>query len=270
MKNNANSIKNITIKRSPSGKKTRIETFNDEFNNVYYDILNPKYVNKSNENIENLLKEIEFYKVQFLAEKNINQSLSNEINQLGEIQKLSQKNKNSNDKGEQKLLQDLTLLEKKNKFLEESVLKLKNTLDRANILFPNFLTKLQSSANDINNIRNIKYREEEEKISSNDEELKKLGEENMMLRTAMNNMEEIIENLKNDNEILTERIKNNEKSEKIDETILTNKVDDCNNRLIEDNKKLKIYINKINELQKNNENYLYQINYLQELIDKKN
>ena len=80
MKNKNQSFKN-PLKKSPPGKKKRVETLNDDFNSVYYDILNPKAVNQSNENIETLMKEIEFYKVQFQAEKNINQSLSDEITQ---------------------------------------------------------------------------------------------------------------------------------------------------------------------------------------------
>ena len=178
MKKNTNPVKNIAIKKSPSGKKTRIETFNDEFNNEYYNILNPKAPEKT-ENIESLLKEIEFYKVQFLAEKNINQSLSNEISQLNESnQKLSQRNISNNNKEENKLLKNLLLLEKKNKFLEESVFKLKNTLDRANTLFPNFLLKLESS-ND-----NIPEKEINEMINnSKNEELLKLREENKMLKS---------------------------------------------------------------------------------------
>ena len=134
-------VKNITIKKSSSGRKTRIETFDDEFNNVYYDILNPPQ--KETENIETLLKEIEFYKVQFLAEKNLNQSLSNEISQLNEIQKLVENNNYNNNKGENKLLEEINILEKKNQFLEDSVSKLKNTLDQANNIFPNFLLKLK-------------------------------------------------------------------------------------------------------------------------------
>ena len=268
MKKSTNPIKNITIKRGPSGKKTRIETFNDEFNNVYYNILNPKSPNDNSEDIETLLKEIEFYKVQFLAEKNINQSLSDEISHLSEIQKLSKSNNNNNNNNnieDKKILQDLALLEKKNKFLEESVFKLKSTLDRANLLFPNFLKKLESSNNN-----NICLPEKDESNNNKNEELIKLEEENKMLKITMNNMDEIIKSLKNENELLNKKLKIKEKNEKFDETILTNKVDDCNNRLIEDNKKLKSYINKIDELQKNNENYIYQINYLQEIIDKKN
>ena len=273
MKNDFNLVKNITIKKSPSGKKTRIETFTDEFNKEYYNILNPKPQQKAEaENIETLLKEIEFYKVQFLAEKNINQSLTNEISQLSENnQKLSQRNKTNNNKNNEqnKLLKDLSLLEQKNKFLEESVFKLKNTLDRANTLFPNFLLKLESSNNNDNIC--IPEKEINEMINNNKaEELIKLGEENKMLKNTMCNMDEIIENLKSENEVLNKKLKNFEKNEKIDETIISNKVDDCNNRLIEDNKKLKSYINKIDELQKNNENYLLQINYLQGILDKKN
>ena len=249
-------MKNIRIKKPLTGKKTRIETFNDEFNNEYYNILNPKSPQKT-ENIENLLKEIEFYKVQFLAEKNINQSLSNEISKLNESksnQKLSQVNKDEN-----KLLKNLSILEKKNKFLEESVFKLKNTLDRANNLFPNFLLKLESSNNCV---PEKEIKELINNSSKNGQELIKLGEENKMLKITMCNMDEIIENLKNENEILNKKLKINEKGEKPEETIISNKVDDCNNRLIEDNKKLKSYINKIQELEDNkikNEEKIFEL-----------
>ena len=59
MKKKNQSSKN-PLKKSPPGKKKRIETLNDDFNSVYYDILNPKSTNQSNENIETLMKEIEF------------------------------------------------------------------------------------------------------------------------------------------------------------------------------------------------------------------
>ena len=186
-------VKNITIKKSSTGKKTRIETFDDEFNNVYYNILNPPQ--KETENIETLLKEIEFYKVQLLAEKNINQSLSNEISQLNEIQKLVEKNKNNNNKGENKLIEEINILEKKNKFLEDSVLKLKNALDHANRIFPNFLLKLKSSNNNKISINEDNY-------NNKDEELSKFYEENKILKNTINNMDEMIVKLKNENAIL--------------------------------------------------------------------
>ena len=269
MKKKNQSFKN-PLKKSPPGKKKRIETLNDDFNSVYYDILNPKALNQSNENIETLMKEIEFYKVQFQAEKNINQSLSDEITQLNEMQKLAQKAKQSvNGDNENKLIQNLTLLEKKNKFLEESVFKLKSTIDRANSLFPNFFMKLQS-AND-NDIKKICLTEKDEEydniIENKNEELKKLKEENEILKGTMRDYEEVVQNLKEENEQLN--IKLNEQKEKSNKENASNISDDYKNELIENNKKLKSYANIINELQKNNEKYVYQIKYYQEIVNKK-
>ena len=84
--------------------------------------------------------------MQIKAEKNINKSLNKEISHFNEIQKLGE------NKGRDiQFLEEITLLEKKNKFLEEYVLKLKSVLDKANVLFPNFLEKLQKeSINDDN------------------------------------------------------------------------------------------------------------------------
>ena len=87
MKKKITSLKSLTRTKTPEVKKTRkirIETIYDESNSIYYDILTPKYSTKTD--LELLLKEIEFYKMQIKAEKNINKSLNKEISHFNEIQ----------------------------------------------------------------------------------------------------------------------------------------------------------------------------------------
>ena len=154
MKQKTKPLKSKDISKSPlpkRDKKFRIETINDESNSLYYDLLIPKVDIKSEKDLELLEKEIEFYKMQIKAEKNINKSLNKEISHFNEIQKIGE-NKNRDIQ----FLEEITLLEKKNKFLEEYVLKLKSVLDKANILFPNFLEKLQKENINDNNNSNIR------------------------------------------------------------------------------------------------------------------
>ena len=273
MKKKINSIKNITRTKTPDAKKPRkirIETINDESNSIYYDLLTPKYSQRNEQDLELLLKEIEFYKMQIKAEKNINKSLNKEISYFNEIQKLGE-----NKTKDFKLLEEITLLDKKNKFLEEYVFKLKNALDKANVLFPNFLEKLQqnnnnnknndedkiNNKNNENNINKICLTEENNNEIRNRIEMKNLIEENKKLNNRIREL---------NNEI--DKLRYMKEGSKINESILTNKMDDClrnNNRIIEENKKLKEYINKINELQNNNEKYLFEINRLNEIINQK-
>ena len=149
MKQKIHSSRDNQKSKSPlvkKGRKTRIETINDESNSIYYDLLTPKIDIRNKKDLELLLKEIDFYKMQIKAEKNINKSLNKEISHFNEIQKLG-----DNNKRDIQFLEEITLLEKKNKFLEEYVYKLKNVLDKANVLFPNFLEKLQrENSKDIN------------------------------------------------------------------------------------------------------------------------
>ena len=110
MKKKINSIKNITRTKTPDAKKPRkirIETINDESNSIYYDLLTPKYSQRNEQDLELLLKEIEFYKMQIKAEKNINKSLNKEISYFNEIQKLGE-----NKTKDFKLLEEITLLDK--------------------------------------------------------------------------------------------------------------------------------------------------------------
>ena len=65
-------------------RKTRIETVHDEFNSKYYDLLNS---NRKEKDLELLSKEIEFYKMQIKAEKNINKSLNKEISHYSKIRR---------------------------------------------------------------------------------------------------------------------------------------------------------------------------------------
>ena len=272
MKKKINLLKNTTRTRTPDVKKPRkirIETINDESNSIYYDILTPKYSQRNEQDLEMLLKEIEFYKMQVKAEKNINKSLNKEISYFNEIQKLGE-----NKTRDFKLLEEITLLDKKNKFLEEYVFKLKNALDKANVLFPNFLEQLQKGNNNINNnedkiikknnennINKICLTKENDIENRNGIEMKNLIEENKKLNNRIRDL---------NNEI--DKLRYMKEGPKINESILTNKMDDClrnNNRIIEENKKLKEYINKIDELQNNNENYLFEINRLNEIIKQK-
>ena len=271
MKKNINSFKNKTRTKTPEVKKQRkirIETINDESNSIYYDILTPKY-SRNEKDLELLLKEIEFYKMQIKAEKNINKSLNKEISYFNEIQKLGE-----NKTRDVKLLQEITILDKKNKFLEEYVFKLKNALDKANVLFPNFLEQLQNSNNNMinnkdkiitknneNNFNKICLTEENDNENRNKIEINNLIEENKKLNNRIREL---------NNEI--DKLRYMKEGSKINESILTNKMDDClrnNNRIIEENKKLKEYINRINELQSTNENYLNEINHLKEIIKQK-
>ena len=158
MKQKTKSLKSKDISKSPlpkRDKKFRIETINDKSNSIYYDLLIPKVDIKNEKDLELLLKEIEFYKMQIKAEKNINKSLNKEISHFNEIQKLGE-----NKSRDIQFLEEITLLEKKNKFLEEYVLKLKSVLDKANVLFPNFLEKLQKENNNDNNNSNANKRKE--------------------------------------------------------------------------------------------------------------
>ena len=266
MKKKTNSIRNKTpeVKRT---KKTRIETISDESNSIYYDILTPKFSIRSEQDLELLLKEIEFYKMQIKAEKNINKSLNKEISYFNEIQRLGE-----NKSRDFKLLEEITVLDRKNKILEEYVFKLKNVLDKANVLFPNFLEQLQKAntqnMNDNNNLQKESQNNinkicltENNNENQNSIEMNNLIEENKKLNNRIREL---------NNEI--DKLRYMKQETKIDESILTNRMDDYlknNNRLIEDNKKLKEYINKINELQQNNENYQIEINYLKDIISQK-
>ena len=258
MKKKSNSSRGINLSKSPlmkRSKKNNIETINDEYNSIYYDILNPKLSIKNDKDLELLVKEIEFYKNQFQTEKNINKSLNKEISHFNEIQRISE-DKTYNIK----LLEEITILEKKNKFLEESVFKLKNTLDKANILFPDFLEHLQKENNNNKN-KNNKICLTEDNENQNNIEMNNLIEENNKLRNRIKDL---------NNEV--DKLRTIQNSQKNDESILSNKLEDINfnkNRLIEDNKKLKNYIDKINDLKKNNESYLSEINYLKKIIEEK-
>ena len=150
-------------------KKTKIITNNDENNINYYKELNsrePRTFNQSIDYYDLLKQQIKYY-------KELNSSLKeeietvkkskkikqleelNEINKLASINKekdeinnlLSSINYDTQDKMRQELNENelkISDLQTKNKKLEESVIKLKNTLDRANDIFPNFLEKIKN------------------------------------------------------------------------------------------------------------------------------
>ena len=97
--------------KEKNGRKTKIKIINDESNSIYYDLLTPKIDIRNKKDLELLLKEIDFYKMQIKAEKNINKSLNKEISHFNEIQKLG-----INKSRDIQFLEEITILEKKNKF----------------------------------------------------------------------------------------------------------------------------------------------------------
>ena len=106
--------------------------------------------------------------------------------------------------------------------MEDLVLKLKDTLDRANEVFPNFLMQLSNNANNIDNNNNEQNNKKNQLMvsvgedpinlaSSNDnnvqsskimEENRQLGAENLELKNALAQLEEELENMKADRNML--------------------------------------------------------------------
>ena len=223
-------------KNQVSPRKTRVETTNDEFNNFYYELLKPKDISQ-NENVETLLKEVEFYKNQFDTVKNKNSTLNLEISQL----------KNPKISPEESRI---TQLQQKNRFLEESVYRLKETLDKANELFPGFLKKLETGG-----VKNYCITEE----NNNNEimnELNKIKKENKILKKAVVDLENIVNNLKNENQKLNEKLINMGNNNK--------NIGEYKSKIEEFNQKINSYINKITETQKLNEKYKTQIENLKQ------
>ena len=151
------------------GEKSKNENIilkNDENNINYYkelDSREPRTFNQSIDYYDLLKQQIKLY-------KKLNASLKEEIEtvkkckkvkqleELNEINNLASINKERDEmnilltsENQDKMRQELTEnelkisdLQTKNKILEESVSKLKNTLDRANNIFPNFMEKIEA------------------------------------------------------------------------------------------------------------------------------
>ena len=164
-------------------------------------------------------------------------------------------------------------LKEHNSKLEDLVLKLKDTLDRANEVFPNFLMQLSNNNNEnneLNNLNNINNNNSEAKkenplmvsvgedpINFNNtqnnengqnlkivEENRQLGAENVELKNALVQLEEEIENIKrernmlgNDSDnklkLIQEEMENNNKK---NEEILNNKMEEFNEDIVKKQK----------------------------------
>ena len=316
------------------GKKKRILTSIDKNNYIYYNELNsrdPKTYNQPIDYYDLLKQQIKYY-------KELNTSLKEEIEtvkkckklkqleQLNDIDKLasgkekdeinnliSSNNYSETNKMRQELNQNelkITDLETKNRQLEESVIQLKNTLDRANEIFPNLLEKLekregglkgtldfQASSNfnesKITQTRqtNIKYGNScsEEQCYMVRKELKRLEEENQILKSNIVQLNKTIQNLKlnknvkndmssinlnkiegNGEIIIDNNININHKEElingKYNGDLVNENMDKFNNKLFIDNKRLATYIEKIEQFQKMLNEYKIEINSLNEEI----
>jgi len=304
-------------------KKKKIITSNDQNNINYYKELNPKEPKKKNKHsidyYELLKQQIKYY-------KELNASLKEEIEtvkkckkikqleEMNDMNKLTLLNKDKDDinnflssanynETQEKMRQELTEnelkitdLQTRNKMLEESVTRLKNTLDLASGIFPNFIEKVGNytegsvlGTNDIHTSSNYEYSKNIKKTNviysntCNDEncllvknELKRLEDENQRLKSNVIQLNQTIKYLKstkngdthiniNDtNRILDKKeyIKINENIRIYKHDLVNDNMDKFNEKLYIDNKRLRIYIEKIDELQKLLNKYKKQINSL--------
>lgn len=193
-------------------------------------------------------------------------------------------------------------LKEHNSKLEDLVLKLKDTLDRANEVFPNFLMQLsnnnlnnensETTINTNSNINNNVDKKEnplmvsvgEDPINiiplndSNEEHMKmmeenrQLGEENLELKNAIAQYEAEIENIKNERSVLGNDFDNKlkliqnemELTNKKNEQILNNKIKEFNDNMMKKQKEIDMYKNENNQLKKENQKNIQQINTLTE------
>ena len=178
-------------------------------------------------------------------------------------------------------------LKEHNSKLEDLVLKLKDTLDRANEVFPNFLMQLSKNSNETipNNQKEnpLMVSVGEDPITSlNDnnnekhlkimEENRQLGAENLELKNALAQYEEEIENMKSQRSMIGNDFDNKLKliqnemeiTTKKNEEILNNKIQEFNDKLIKKQKEIDIYKSENSQLKKENQQFLLQVTTLTE------
>ena len=174
--------------------------------------------------------------------------------------------------------------------LEDLVLKLKDTLDRANEVFPNFLMQISNNNNEnqtdnINNTGKTKGNPlmvsvgedpinlpnlEGEKNGQNlkiIDENRQLGAENLELKNALVQLEEEIEKIKNERNMVGNDFDNKlklmqeefESTNKKNEEILNKKIKEYNEDIIKKKKEIDTYIIENNKLKNENHQYLIQI-----------
>jgi len=231
-----------------------------------------KIINKQNnpslENDQNKLSRKAIYENQLLL-NNINPSLQNEniSNNNSDAfnnEKILLKLKRIQEQYENKISKDdkeIKVLLERNDKLEELVLKLKETLDRANEMFPDFLEQLVNSKEEREretnrtNISNMERRIEEQ-ISIMKTRLKEYEVENSQLRNENTNLKN---EFNSKIESIIQEIEN--KQSKKDE-IYNSKINEFNSE-IDINKK------QINKLQSDNQQHIFQITTLTEEIQQK-
>ena len=232
-----------------------------------------------------------------------------QLEELNEINKLTFINKekddanlflsNNNSETKEKMRQELngnelkiSDLQTKKKKIEKKELKFKNVLDRGNDNFPNCQERndnyaeggidLQISSN-FGDSKNTQTKQTNINLgnSCSDEqcvimrkELKRLEKENQFLRNNIIQLNETIKSIKinktikkdiniNNNNDIEYQINDNR------EDFINNNMDEFKDKLSLDNKRLRIYIEKIEELQNILNQYRIQINSLTEEIKQK-
>ena len=179
--------------------------------------------------------------------------------------------------------------------MEDLVLKLKDTLDRANEVFPNFLMQISNNnnGNQLDNINNARIAKENPLMVSVGEdpinlpnlegekngqnlkiidENKQLGAENLELKNALVHLEEEIEKIKNERNMVGNDFDNKlklmqeefESTNKKNEEILNKKIKEYNEDIIKKKKEIDTYIIEINKLKSENSQYLIQITSFKE------
>ena len=261
--------------------------------------------------------QIQSYKEQLIDAKLKNIKLTNEVQKLKELSRTQSQFYGSNademdpqnqtdsmfykgnnpenyikqiEKYEKKLAkyhEKIKALKEHNTKLEDLVLKLKDTLDRANEVFPNFLMQLANSANNNNEINNkkgnplmVSVGEDPINTSSNNEnkiqnskimeENRQLGAENLELKNALAQMEEELENIKSNRNMLGDDFdkkleliqKEMEITKKKNEELLKNKIQEFNEELKQKIKIIEAYKNENDKIKKENQKYILQINSL--------
>ena len=176
-----------------------------------------------------------------------------------------------------------------NSKLEDLVLKLKDTLDRANEVFPNFLMQLSNNANNPDNSNEQNNKKNQLMVSvgedpinlnsSNDnngqsskimEENRQLGAENLELKNALAQLEEELENMKSDRNMLGDDFNNKlkliqkemEDTNKKNEELLNNKINEFNQDLSQKHQIIASYKNENDKLKRENQKYILQIKSL--------
>jgi len=289
-------VKSLTktkcLEKKKNSKSTAMMNVNN-INNNYYESLKIKqklYINQeqrsSNSNQKTKIQKINkqnnpsiesdinklirkgIYENQLLV-NNINPSLQNEniSNNNSDTfnnEKVLLKLKKIQEQYENKISKDdkeIKVLLERNDKLEELVLKLKETLDRANEMFPDFLEQLVNSKEEREretnrtNISNMERRIEEQ-ISIMKTRLKEYEVENSQLRNENSNLKN---EFNSKIESIIQEIEN--KQSKKDE-IFNNKINEFNSE-IDINKK------QINKLQSDNQQHIFQITTLTEEIQQK-